>query len=266
MTGAVVLMYHRIGNGVLPGREPGEELYSVPFERFQQQLYELTADRHTVVGCDALAAAALDGGSLPERAVALTFDDGNITDHSLVLPVLLSLEYSAVFFISPALVGEEGYLGWEEIRELAAAGMTIGVHGLDHRPLSSLEDGELQRQLRTARRLIEARLGQAPSLLSLPGGAGGRRVAAAALTAGYRLVFGSTPRVLRPGANRFELPRFPVRRTDSMKKFQSLLEQRRIGILRYSIRYRAAGWLRNSVGERFYQKIRQTYTEASRAS
>ena len=61
---------------------------------------------------------------------------------SVALP-LLAEQLTATFFVSPALIGRPGYLGWAGVRELAQAGMTIGAHGLDHTLLSRLSDDQL---------------------------------------------------------------------------------------------------------------------------
>jgi peptidoglycan/xylan/chitin deacetylase (PgdA/CDA1 family) len=165
-------MYHRLGEGRLAEREPGEHLYAVTPEAFEAQLDALTSGTCTPGGLSAVCAG---GNGAARNPVAITFDDGNASDHSLALPALAQRRLPAAFFVTPAWVGSPGYMDWPEIRELARAGMTIGAHGLEHVPLSSLPPDELRKQLAEARRVIEARLSQAPEWLALPGGFGGRR-------------------------------------------------------------------------------------------
>src|SRR5687767_6559529 len=128
---AVVLMYHRIGSGALPGREAREDIYAVTRDDFRAHMELLVSRGCPVVPFDVVAEAAR-GGPLPARAVALTFDDGNATDDSEVAPVLVRHGYRAAFFVSPLRIGTDGYLTWSGVRALHAAGMTIGAHGLDH--------------------------------------------------------------------------------------------------------------------------------------
>ena len=259
MGGAIVLMYHRLGSGVLPGREPGEDIYAVSTGTFSDHLEVLATSRCSVVSFESVADAWLDGRPLPERPVALTFDDGNASDHAEALPALVRRGLKAAFFVSPALVGEKGYLAWSQLRELADAGMTVGAHGLDHTPLSTLGDDDVRRQLRECRRLMQDRLGRRPDYLSLPGGAGGSRVVAMALQEGFRLVADSVPRRSYPARRGGALPRFAVRGADTREGFRSLVEQDTLTLFRSSVRHRALAGLRASVGETLYQKVRRAW-------
>jgi peptidoglycan/xylan/chitin deacetylase (PgdA/CDA1 family) len=255
---AVVLMYHRLGEGALPDREPQEELYAVTPHTFETHLDVLARSRCAVIGFVEFAAALLGGGALPERATLLTFDDGNSTDHSHVLPALLRRGWNATFFITPTRIGTPSFMGWEEVRELAAAGMTIGAHGLEHSALSELSDRDLREQLREARRLIEARLGYPPETLSLPGGAGGRREVEAARAEGFRVVMGSVPRratTPKWGA----VPRFAVRRGDSTEWLRAVVEQQMTVLQRARARHLALVILKSAIGPSLYQRARRSW-------
>src|SRR5262249_30066788 len=138
----------------------------------------------------ALASARSGRARLSGLSVVLTFDDGNRSDHELALPALVRRGLRAAFFLSPALVGREGYLTWEEARALAQAGMAVGARGLDHTLLSQVPEGSLVRPLSEARQRLEAGLGRAVTSLSLPGGAGGEAALSAAAEAGFELVLG----------------------------------------------------------------------------
>jgi peptidoglycan/xylan/chitin deacetylase (PgdA/CDA1 family) len=51
------------------------------------------------------------------------------------------------------------FLNWEEVREMAEAGMHIGNHTLTHPTLPDLPDDEIVRQVRSAREVIRLRTG-----------------------------------------------------------------------------------------------------------
>jgi hypothetical protein len=62
-------------------------------------------------------------------------------------------------YISPEReFAEELYVSWNEARQMQAAGMIIGGHTHRHRPLASLSDSELERDLTTSSDLLRARL------------------------------------------------------------------------------------------------------------
>jgi peptidoglycan/xylan/chitin deacetylase (PgdA/CDA1 family) len=82
------------------------------------------------------ATAALARGTLPARALAITFDDGYADNCTVALPILRQLDLHATFFVSTAFL--DGGRMWndtviEAVRgaagnELDLAGIGLGVH------------------------------------------------------------------------------------------------------------------------------------------
>jgi peptidoglycan/xylan/chitin deacetylase (PgdA/CDA1 family) len=94
------------------------------------------------------------------------------------------------------------------IRALAAAGMTLGFHTLDHPLLPSLDDDRLAEALDAGRRQLAAATGQPITLLAYPHGKADTRVAHAARAAGYRAAWTGQPRPSRAGDDPFLLGRW----------------------------------------------------------
>lgn len=160
-------MYHTIGVEELP--ETGAKRYSVMPTSFQAQM-EIVSKHNDIL---------------------LTFDDGDITNYSQALPVLKSLGLKAHFFIIPARVGTKGYMGWQEIKALQKANMSIGAHGMTHRILTMLSDVELWQELKGSKCALEESLGGTISDLSIPRGIYDTRVITMARKAGFTRVFTS---------------------------------------------------------------------------
>ncbi len=256
---AVVLMYHRLGEARLPDREPQEEMYAVAPGTFEAHLELLARSRCSVVSPAEIVAGLLEGAALPPRPTLLTFDDGNATDHSHVLPALLRRRLRAVFFITPTRIGKPGFMSWGEVRELVRAGMTVGAHGLEHSALSALAEPELARQLTETRRILEANLGEPTEAMSLPGGAGGRREVEAAQAAGFRIIMGSVPRRASVATRGVAVPRFAVRRRDSLERLRSLVEQRPGVLVGARLRHDALSLLKGLAGPAPYQRARTVW-------
>jgi peptidoglycan/xylan/chitin deacetylase (PgdA/CDA1 family) len=254
-------MYHRLGQGRLPGREEGEEVYAVRPEDFEAHLEALAGARTRIIDPRRLASPRGPAPLGPGPAACLTFDDGNDTDHSVAFPALRRRGWGGLFFIVPAWVGRAGYLGWAEVRELCREGMGVGAHGFDHRWFARLDDSAIRTQLREARRLMEAELGEAPAALSLPGGSGGRRAVRLAREEGFVLVATSEPRLARPEAGVAPLPRFAVRRGDSPATVCALAEQRLVVLGRWQARHRLLHWLRALLGEEQYARVRSRWVD-----
>jgi peptidoglycan/xylan/chitin deacetylase (PgdA/CDA1 family) len=62
------------------------------------------------------------------------------------------------------------FLTWDEVRELARGGVTIGAHTVHHPIMSSLDAAEREREVVDSKREIERQLGTACTLFSYPNG------------------------------------------------------------------------------------------------
>ncbi|MDE3009394.1 MAG: polysaccharide deacetylase family protein [Pseudomonadota bacterium] len=166
-----ILGYHEIVEG------PSDSFYSLSAEQFSHQLAVFNA----------LATA---GGP----AVDITFDDGHASNARVAAPLLHAHARTARFFVTAGWIGQrEGFMSWAELGELARQGHQVGCHGLTHRFLTQLDTADLRAELRDARRLLEDRLGQAVTGISLPGGRCNRRVLDMCAETGYQRVYGSVP-------------------------------------------------------------------------
>ncbi len=117
--------------------------------------------------------------------IHLDFDDGYLSDHACVLPLLKAASLRAAFFVPTDWIGCKGHLNAPQIKELVQEGMMIGSHGTDHRAWTELSDDELSRQLRHSKRVLEQLTGTRVEHASAPYGLWSQRVAAAVGEAGY---------------------------------------------------------------------------------
>jgi peptidoglycan/xylan/chitin deacetylase (PgdA/CDA1 family) len=83
--------------------------------------------------------------------VTLTFDDGN-ADNFPVVALLQQYRLRATFYIPSGLVGHNGFMTWEQLRSVQAAGNEIGGHSLDHVTLSGLDTTNLRHEVCDDRR------------------------------------------------------------------------------------------------------------------
>jgi peptidoglycan/xylan/chitin deacetylase (PgdA/CDA1 family) len=131
------------------------------------------------------------GGLRPE----VTFDDGHLSNYEYALPMLQARNLTAQFFITVGWTGHKpGYMGWDELRALHAAGQSIGAHGWTHTLLTHCSEEGLKTELVRARKTLEDKLGAPITTMSLPGGRYNRGVLAACEAAGYTQVYTSIPR------------------------------------------------------------------------
>ena len=186
----VNVCFHGIGT---PQRvlEPGEDSYWISRDTFRGVL-----DR--VVGRD---------------DVRLSFDDGNASDVDIALPELLERGLTATFFVVAGRLDQPGSLGADDVRQLREAGMTIGNHGMTHRPWRGLDAARRQEELVISREVLEDVTGSRVHDAALPLGRYDRGVLEALRPLGYRSVQTSDRRWAR--TDRWLQPRYSIRHGDS---------------------------------------------------
>ena len=98
--------------------------------------------------------------------------------------------------------------------------MTIGTHGMQHRPWRSLDDEGYREELDAARELLEAAAGARVDEAACPYGAYDRRALRALKQRDFRRVYSVDRRPARPDA--WFRPRYVIRRGDSASKVSSV--------------------------------------------
>jgi len=103
---------------------------------------------------------------------------------------------------------------WDQLREMQAAGMDIGSHGVDHRMLARLPKAVMADEVRTSKRVLDRELGAARRTLSYPVGgpnAYSAEVIASVRENDFRVAFNYISGSNRlPVTDRFALRRLPV--------------------------------------------------------
>jgi peptidoglycan/xylan/chitin deacetylase (PgdA/CDA1 family) len=193
-----VLLYH--GLTVSSDRKVGsrEKKYWVSEARFRGHLNQIHRGGYRVLLLrqlwNNLAASGEEG-----NPVALSFDDGRVSDYSIAFPALLEASAGADFFVNTGHIGKQGFLSWQQIAEMQRAGMAFQSHGHEHVDLSRLSEKQLSRQLELPKRLLEDRLGAPVDFLAVPYGLVNAGVVDMALRLGYQAVCTSWNWPARPG-------------------------------------------------------------------
>lgn len=125
---------------------------------------------------------------LPDRAFAVTFDDGYRAVYKEAFPVLRDLRIPATVFLTvgekenrgsenrlPSLNGRE-MLAWNEIHEMSESGIfQFGAHTLSHPDLTRLESLQVEAEMRDSKAIIEDAIGKAVNSFAYPFGLYDRR-------------------------------------------------------------------------------------------
>ena len=109
--------------------------------------------------------------------------------------------------------GQEGYMTWDQIRELARAGVTIGSQTASHPHMPELGRADNIAELENSNRRFTQELGAPPGLFAYPFGEYGLAVREVVAEAGFAAAFGQHSGVAYAGHDRFALPRFAMNET-----------------------------------------------------
>jgi peptidoglycan/xylan/chitin deacetylase (PgdA/CDA1 family) len=110
---AAILAYHRIAALV-----PDTHGLSTPPDRFREHMAYLRREFEPIALADLVRAAA--SGTLPERAVAVTFDDGYLDALAVASPILIQTEVPATFFVNTERIGELRERWWDVLERVFA--------------------------------------------------------------------------------------------------------------------------------------------------
>ena len=225
-----VLMYHEIAEAA----ETDSPLAVSP-ANFAAQLGYLRSAGFTVMTAGELAARlAGDVGPLPDRPIALTFDDGYADFHSRAMPALDHHGYTATLFLTTGWVQDADMrltapgrmLNWTQVTEAAAAGVEIGAHTRRHPQLDQLSTTLVREELHSSKHWLESKLGLPVPGLAYPFGHSSAGVRAVAREVGYGYAYGVGNRTATPASDFLELPRLTVRQTTTMPAFRRLVDGR----------------------------------------
>lgn len=162
----------------------------------------------------------LEGGeALPERTAAVTFDDGYASVATEAVPILERLAVPATVYIISGRIGADN--AWpdqwrsvprlpladvDQIRAMAARGLTIGAHSWSHPLLPGLDEEQLQQEVVGAAARLESLLDRPVRHFAYPYGCRGPREIRA-VAGRYRTAVTAEPRLVAEGDSRHELPR-----------------------------------------------------------
>lgn len=209
-----VLMYHSIGDPI-PDDYQGR--YAIGIEKFKEQM-ELLKD----------LGVPLVKLSYPfiKEGISVTFDDGYKNNLEIAYPILKSLNIPFTVFISTNNFDDKSgiYLTKNDVKYLLQDPLvSIGSHGVTHRPLTHLSDDELFYELSKSKNILEDLAGKSIDGISYPHGAYDERIIRAVQMVGYKWAANSIFGTITPKTSPYELKRTDIWSWDTSAEFKCKL-------------------------------------------
>ena len=169
----VILVYHHVSTNTPPST-------SISPEDFRKHLDYLQKNDFNVIPLNEMLETLKAGGQLPDKAVAITFDDGYISIYDTAFPMLKTYGFPFTLFLSTGPIDrqQQNFISWEQINEMSKAGVIIANHMVEHPYMLDREQEEsaaewisrLETELLEAELRIEQQTGQSHRYLAYPYG------------------------------------------------------------------------------------------------
>ncbi len=164
-----ILMYHYVSE-LPPDADAVRTNLTLHPDIFRQHIEFLAENGYNTVSLYDVDNALENGMPLPENPVVLTFDDGYLDAYTEVFPVLQTHNMIGTFFIITQFADDslQGYMNWEQINEMASAGMNMEGHTKTHPSLTEREFDFLVFEVIGSLESLNAHTGIFPQMLAYP--------------------------------------------------------------------------------------------------
>ena len=169
----VILVYHHVSTSTPPST-------SISPEDFRNHLDYLQQNGFSVIPLDQMLEKLQTGKQLPDKAIAITFDDGYMSIYDTAFPMLQSYEFPFTLFLSTGPIDrrQQNFMNWEQAKEMSEAGVIIANHMVEHPYMLDKDPEEseiqwisrLEKELLVAEERIKQQTGQSHRYLAYPFG------------------------------------------------------------------------------------------------
>jgi peptidoglycan/xylan/chitin deacetylase (PgdA/CDA1 family) len=238
-----VLLYHSVEDH--PSH--GDRRYAVSLAEFEAHVDAVIASGRVPVQIGELAAALRGERALPERPVAITFDDGFANTYDAV-EELLWRNLPSTVYVTTGEVGAPNRLAPAQLVELVRlSSVEVGAHTVSHPRLDELAGEELMAEVAGSKMQLEDLTGVGVGSFSYPHGAYDQRAREAVIAAGYSSAVAVKNAISHPHDDPFAIARWTVTWGTSASRIAQVLEGERV----------PQAWSRERLRTRAYRTARR---------
>ncbi|MFA6423217.1 MAG: polysaccharide deacetylase family protein [Patescibacteria group bacterium] len=206
-----ILMYHYIRNFNDPNDKVGTNL-SVSLQSFDSQMKYLKDNDYTSINFNDLITK-----NFPNKSVIITFDDGYNDAFTGAYPILKKYNLFGVFYIITNKIGSDGYVSWNDLKEMSQNKMIIASHSLDHPNMINLEKEKIEKELIESKLALETNLNIKVTDFCYPSGKYSTANIEELKKTGYNSAVTTKSGVSDQNSKLFELPRIRVTNETNLK-------------------------------------------------
>ena len=168
---APALLYHHI-QPYEEARRLGHEQLTVDVSYFEQHIQYLLNNGYTLISAEELSQALEEGRTFPGKVALLTIDDGYVDVYDYAFPLAKKYHVKINLMIPSGLIATEGYMSWEQLREMVGSGLVSMVsHTWSHRALTMEDKEQVEKEIVAGKYTLEQKLGIRVATFAYPYGA-----------------------------------------------------------------------------------------------
>lgn len=183
--GVPILMYHSISNDQATANLSG---LRVTKDNFDVQMKYLKDNGYYTLSMDEVNDFITKNKPIPEKSVALTFDDGYKDNYTNVYPVLKQYGFKATIFVIAGNIDKDSdYLTSAQLKEMQSNGVDIESGTYENLRLGNLTAAEQLKSFQDSKQTLESILNKKVNYISYPFGSYNANTLDAANKTGYLL-------------------------------------------------------------------------------
>ena len=204
-----IITYHHVGIPSCKWR-----LNTVTEKSFEFQMNFIKRHGFEVISFDDLVEGIKKGHQFNRNTVVIQFDDGYEDNYTYAYPILKKYGFPAMVFLISDKIGTNGFLTWNEIKDMGKDNFLAGAHTRHHAYLPRLSLDQAKDEIAGSKKVIEEHLGHPIDYFAYPSGGFTEEVKDIVKNAGYKAATTTNRGKDRYNQDLFELKRIHMSNTD----------------------------------------------------
>ena len=208
-------MYHRFNENKYPSTNIQIDIFYKHIKLIKNSNYQFLTLKDFIENFDK---------AKKQKKILITIDDGFISFYKNAWPFLKKNKIPFILFVSTEPVGKNGYMTWEQIKEVEKENFAaIGHHSHSHEYLIDKSNSEFISDIEKANKLFLENIGYVPNIFSYPFGEYSEFMRNY-ISKNFDFAFGQHSGVIDSNKEKFELPRFPINENyGKLDRFETII-------------------------------------------
>ena len=160
--GMPILLYHMVNDG--------GSSYAITPRDFDEQMKYLKEQGYNTISLLEYAKARKGKVTLPDKPIVISFDDGYQDNYTVAMPIMEKYNFKGTVFVVGNDIGKEGYLSYDDIRNLQKHDFELASHTSNHLPLAKLTPEEKKHEIEISKLFLDWKTDKTVFFLAYPNG------------------------------------------------------------------------------------------------